>query len=185
MNTLVPHHPAQAFYGNTLRKADLRGKRMTRHVKSQGSLYTALLCYFFQTYIDLSQTHGRKDFVTGGKSPITFHDLNGDIQQLDMEGCLCLLSVGRNPPATVLFGENIFPRQFFQVGVGYARERGKDKQVPDKTLGRGFDRCGDVIDLEDYKRLMDDIPTKIKNYMGISSEVNLLQENGKSFIEII
>ncbi|KAA6321544.1 hypothetical protein EZS27_028818 [termite gut metagenome] len=49
----------------------------------------------------------------------------------------------------------------------------------------GKDDFSNVIDLEDYKRLMDDIPTKIKNYMGITSEVNLLQENGKSFIEII
>jgi ATP-dependent DNA helicase RecG len=32
---------------------------------------------------------------------------------------------------------------------------------------------------------MDDIPNKIKNYMGITAEVNLLQEDGKYCIEII
>jgi hypothetical protein len=66
----------------------------------------------------LSQTHGRENVTASGKSPVTFHDLYGDIQQFDMEGCLCLLSVGRNPSATVLFGNNILPRQFFQVGIG-------------------------------------------------------------------
>ncbi|KAA6328712.1 hypothetical protein EZS27_022416 [termite gut metagenome] len=49
----------------------------------------------------------------------------------------------------------------------------------------GKDDFGNVIGLEDYKKLMDDIPNKIKNYMGITSEVNLLQEDGKFFIEII
>ncbi|MDR0602958.1 MAG: putative DNA binding domain-containing protein [Bacteroidales bacterium] len=49
----------------------------------------------------------------------------------------------------------------------------------------GKDDTGVVIGLEDYKRLMDDIPNKIKNLMGITAEVNLLQEDSKHFIEII
>jgi ATP-dependent DNA helicase RecG len=49
----------------------------------------------------------------------------------------------------------------------------------------GRDDVGTVVGLEDYKRLMDDIPNKIKNLMGITAEVNLLQENEKRFIEII
>ncbi|GHU67816.1 hypothetical protein FACS189413_03330 [Bacteroidia bacterium] len=32
---------------------------------------------------------------------------------------------------------------------------------------------------------MDDIPNKIKNLMGITAEVNLLQEGDNYFIEII
>jgi ATP-dependent DNA helicase RecG len=43
----------------------------------------------------------------------------------------------------------------------------------------------DVIGLDDKKRLIDEISNKIKNHMEITSEVNLLQEDGKSFIEII
>jgi ATP-dependent DNA helicase RecG len=49
----------------------------------------------------------------------------------------------------------------------------------------GKNDAGTVVDLEDYKRLMDDIPNKIKNALGITTEVNLLQEAGKHFIEII
>jgi ATP-dependent DNA helicase RecG len=49
----------------------------------------------------------------------------------------------------------------------------------------GKDDAGAVIGIEDYKRLMDDIPNKIKNNLGITAEVNLLQENERYFIEII
>jgi ATP-dependent DNA helicase RecG len=49
----------------------------------------------------------------------------------------------------------------------------------------GKDDVGTVIGLDDYKRLMDDIPNKIKNLMGITAEVNLLQEDDKHYIEII
>ena len=49
----------------------------------------------------------------------------------------------------------------------------------------GKDDAGTVVEPEDYKRLMDEIPNKIKNSLGITAEVNLLQENNKYFIEII
>jgi ATP-dependent DNA helicase RecG len=49
----------------------------------------------------------------------------------------------------------------------------------------GKNDTGKVVDLEDYKRLMDEIPNKIKNLMGITAEVNLEQENDKRFIAII
>ncbi|MDR0574079.1 MAG: putative DNA binding domain-containing protein [Tannerella sp.] len=49
----------------------------------------------------------------------------------------------------------------------------------------GKDDAGTVVGLEDSKRLMDYIPNKIKNNMGITAEVNLLQELDKHFIEII
>jgi len=49
----------------------------------------------------------------------------------------------------------------------------------------GKDDDGKVIGLKDYKKLMDEIPNKIKNLLGITAEVNLLQENKKHFIEII
>ena len=44
---------------------------------------------------------------------------------------------------------------------------------------------GIVIGVDDYKKLMDDIPNKIKNSMGITAEVNLHEENGKYLIEIV
>lgn len=49
----------------------------------------------------------------------------------------------------------------------------------------GKDDNGNVIGVEDYKKLMDEIPNKIKNNLGITAEVNLLQEDGKHYIEII
>ncbi|GHV65278.1 ATP-dependent DNA helicase [Bacteroidia bacterium] len=49
----------------------------------------------------------------------------------------------------------------------------------------GKNDVGAVVGMEDYKRLMDDIPNKIKNLMGITAEVNLLEEADKHFIEII
>lgn len=49
----------------------------------------------------------------------------------------------------------------------------------------GKDDEGNVVDVADYKKLMDDIPNKIRNTMGITVEVNLLQDNGNHFIEII
>jgi ATP-dependent DNA helicase RecG len=49
----------------------------------------------------------------------------------------------------------------------------------------GRNDAGKVVGLEDYKSLMDEIPNKIKNNMGITAEVNLLQEGGMHFIEIV
>ena len=49
----------------------------------------------------------------------------------------------------------------------------------------GKDDNGNVVGIEDYKRLMDDIPNKIRNAMGITVGVNLHEENDKHFIEIV
>ena len=49
----------------------------------------------------------------------------------------------------------------------------------------GRDDTSKTVGVEDFKILMDEIPNKIKNNLGIAAEVNLLQENNKHFIEII
>ncbi len=49
----------------------------------------------------------------------------------------------------------------------------------------GKDDNGKVVGVEDSKKLMEDLPNKIRNTMGISAEVNLHEEKGKYFIEII
>ena len=49
----------------------------------------------------------------------------------------------------------------------------------------GKDDNGKIVGVDDYKKLMDEIPNKIKNLMGITAEVNLLQDSDKNFIEII
>jgi ATP-dependent DNA helicase RecG len=48
----------------------------------------------------------------------------------------------------------------------------------------GKDDNGNVVGIADYKELMEKIPDKIKNLLGITAEVNLLQEDDKQFIEI-
>jgi len=49
----------------------------------------------------------------------------------------------------------------------------------------GKDDNGKVVGVADYKKLMDDVPNKIRNVMGITAEVNLHQDAGKYFIEIV
>lgn len=49
----------------------------------------------------------------------------------------------------------------------------------------GKDDDGKIVGVEDYKKLMEDLPNKIRNTMGIFSEVNLQEEKGKYFIEIV
>lgn len=49
----------------------------------------------------------------------------------------------------------------------------------------GKDDKEDVIVLEDWEKLMEEIPNKVKNNMGITTEVNLLQADDKHYIEII
>jgi ATP-dependent DNA helicase RecG len=49
----------------------------------------------------------------------------------------------------------------------------------------GKDDNGNVVGIDDYKKLMDDIPNKIRNAIGIMVEVNLHEETGRYIIEII
>jgi len=49
----------------------------------------------------------------------------------------------------------------------------------------GKEDAGKVVGVDNYKRLMEEIPNKIKNHMGITADVNLLQEGDKYYIEII
>jgi len=49
----------------------------------------------------------------------------------------------------------------------------------------GKDNSGNVIGITNYKDLMEKIPNKIKNLLGITAEVNLLQEDDKYYIEIV
>jgi ATP-dependent DNA helicase RecG len=49
----------------------------------------------------------------------------------------------------------------------------------------GKDDDGQLVGVADYKRLMDEIPNKIKNTMGINAEVNLLQDDNTNYIEIV
>jgi ATP-dependent DNA helicase RecG len=48
----------------------------------------------------------------------------------------------------------------------------------------GIDDKGNVIGLDDYKKLMDDIPNKTVSYLGLVVDVNLHNNDGKYYIEI-
>ena len=43
----------------------------------------------------------------------------------------------------------------------------------------------DIVGVRDAKKLMEDIPNKIANFLGIVEDVNLLTEDGKEYIEIV
>lgn len=49
----------------------------------------------------------------------------------------------------------------------------------------GKDDNGTVVGVADFKKLMDDIPNKVRNTMGITVEVNLHKEAENHFIEIV
>lgn len=44
---------------------------------------------------------------------------------------------------------------------------------------------GTVIGVRDSKKLLEDIPNKIQNKLGIIADVNLLTESGLDYIEIV
>ena len=53
------------------------------------------------------------------------------------------------------------------------------------TLYIGKDDSGNVVDVVEYKKLMEDLPNKIRDVLGVMTEVNLLQDNRRHYIEII
>ncbi|MCD4695610.1 MAG: putative DNA binding domain-containing protein, partial [Bacteroidales bacterium] len=61
---------------------------------------------------------------------------------------------------------------------GFANAQGGDIII-------GKDDDGKIVGVTDYKTLMDEIPNKIRNLMGITIDVNLHEEKGKYYIEII
>lgn len=52
------------------------------------------------------------------------------------------------------------------------------------TLYIGIDNKGQVVGIKNYKKLLEDLPNKIRDILGIMAEVNLHSENNKYFIEI-
>lgn len=48
----------------------------------------------------------------------------------------------------------------------------------------GIDDKGKIVHLEDYAKLLDDIPNKIRNAMGIICDVRLEEKDGEKFISI-
>jgi ATP-dependent DNA helicase RecG len=53
------------------------------------------------------------------------------------------------------------------------------------TIFVGKDDDGKTIGVADYKKLLEDLPNKIRDILGIMADVNLHEENGLHFLEII
>ena len=68
--------------------------------------------------------------------------------------------------------------KYLEWVCGFANAQGGEIYI-------GKEDSGKVTGVEDYKKLMEDIPNKIRNYMGISADVNLLQEDDNYYIEIV
>lgn len=49
----------------------------------------------------------------------------------------------------------------------------------------GKDDKGHIVDLSNYQSLMDDLPNKIKDQLGILCDINLYEDNSLNYIEII
>ncbi len=61
---------------------------------------------------------------------------------------------------------------------GYANARGG-------TLFIGKDDYGNIVGITNSKKLLEDLPNKITNALGIIADVNLRTENGMDYIEIV
>lgn len=62
--------------------------------------------------------------------------------------------------------------------AGFANAQGE-------TLLVGVNDHGQVVGIVYAKRLMEELPNKIQNVLGIVSDVNLRQQEGKAYIEIV
>ena len=49
----------------------------------------------------------------------------------------------------------------------------------------GKDDSGNVVGLPGVKKLLDDLPNKIRDHLGLMPHINLLNEDGKDYLEII
>ena len=53
------------------------------------------------------------------------------------------------------------------------------------TLVVGRNDQGKVVGVVDSKRLLDELPNKIRDLLGIIVEVNLREKGGKEFLEVL
>ncbi|MBC7412351.1 MAG: putative DNA binding domain-containing protein [Bacteroidia bacterium] len=68
--------------------------------------------------------------------------------------------------------------EYLQWICGFANAQGG-------TLFIGKNDSGNVVGISDYKKLMEDIPNKVRDVLGILIDVNLHEETNSYFIEII
>ncbi|MFA6817209.1 MAG: ATP-binding protein, partial [Lentisphaeria bacterium] len=49
----------------------------------------------------------------------------------------------------------------------------------------GKDDSGKIVGIPKAKKLLEDLPNKIRDQLGLMPEINLLEEDGKNFLEIV
>ena len=74
--------------------------------------------------------------------------------------------------------KSIWKDEYLKWICGFANAQGGKIYI-------GMNDAATVVGLPDQKTLMEEIPNKIKNNMGITAEVNLLQDGELYYIEII
>ena len=74
--------------------------------------------------------------------------------------------------------KEIWKDEYLKWICGYANAQGG-------TLIIGKDDNGDIAGIRNAKKLLEDIPNKIVSTMNIIADVNLIEENGLEYIEII
>ncbi|MBV6419053.1 MAG: hypothetical protein DAHOPDDO_00263 [Ignavibacteriaceae bacterium] len=65
-----------------------------------------------------------------------------------------------------------------KIICGFANVKGGKLQI-------GKDDNGNIVGLTNSVRLMEDIPNKIKNHLGVIAEINLLEVLPNYFIEVV
>lgn len=73
--------------------------------------------------------------------------------------------------------KRIWKDEYLEWICGYANAQGGKLYI-------GCDDSGNVVGLQNARKLLEDIPNKIRDSMGIIAGVNLYEENGKEFIVI-
>lgn len=61
---------------------------------------------------------------------------------------------------------------------GFANAQGGELYI-------GKDDNGNVVGINDYKKLLEDLPNKIKDKLHILPDINLFEDNGKNYIRIV
>ena len=74
--------------------------------------------------------------------------------------------------------KSIWKDEFLKWICGFANAQGA-------VMYFGVDDNREVVGLNDSKKLLEDIPNKIVNYMGLVVDVNLYEQNGLDYIELI
>ena len=68
--------------------------------------------------------------------------------------------------------------EYLQWICGFANAQGGKIYI-------GIDDSGNAVGVKTPKKLLEDLPNKIKDTMGIIADVNYHEQNGKEYIEIV